>query len=165
MWNPLPCFNLNKFFIATGRLLCRFCVLFLLAGCGEQQHASVRFGLNTAPITLDPRFVTDAVSSRICRLLYRRLVDFDDHYQAVPALAEWQVISSTHYRFRLGSRGREFHNGTRLDAGDVKATFDFILDNNNASPHRGTLTQIAAIRVLDDDTLDFHLNRPDLLFP
>ena len=125
----------------------------------------LRFGLASAPVTLDPRFATDATSTRINRLLYARLVDFDARLMPAPALADWQRLSPIHYRFRLGEQGRQFHDGSRLTAHDVKATYDFILDPANASPHRASLTLIASIEVIDDDTLDFHLSRADVLFP
>jgi peptide/nickel transport system substrate-binding protein len=122
-------------------------------------------GLASAPTNLDPRFATDAASSRINRLLYRQLVDFDDSGMAIPSLARWQVISPKHYRFTLGKGGRAFHHGRRLTAGDVKATYDFVLDPTNGSPHRGALTLIERIEVVDEERVDFHLHRPDPLFP
>ena len=125
----------------------------------------LRFGLASAPVTLDPRFATDATSTRVNRLLYARLVDFDARLMPVPALADWERLSPTHYRFRLRDHGREFHDGSRLTARDVKATYDFILDPANASPHRASLSLIAAIEVIDEDTVDFHLSRADVLFP
>ena len=48
---------------------------------------------------------------------------------------------------------------------DVHATYEFILDPANASPHRGSLDVIASIQVIDDDTIDFLLSAPDPLFP
>ncbi len=137
----------------------------LLSGCTRAPDDTLRFGLASAPVTLDPRFATDATSTRINRLLYARLVDFDERLMPVPALADWQRLSPTHYRFRLGDTGREFHDGSRLTARDVKATYDFILDPANASPHRASLTLIERIEVIDGDTLDFHLSRADVLFP
>ena len=50
----------------------------------------MRFGLSSAPTNLDPRYATDAASARINRLIYRRLVDFDDQGQVVASL----VVSS-----------------------------------------------------------------------
>ena len=125
----------------------------------------LRFGLASAPVTLDPRFATDATSTRINRLLYARLVDFDAHLMPVPALAHWERLAPDRYRFHLGETGRRFHDGSRLTARDVKATYDFVLDPANASPHRASLSLIAAIEVRDEDTLDFRLTRPDPLFP
>lgn len=136
-----------------------------LTACSAPSKDVLRFGLASAPVTLDPRFATDAASSRINRLLYRRLVDFDAAARPVPSLATWEMVSPKHYRFTLGKEGREFHDGSRLTAHDVKATYDFILDAKNASPHRATLAMIADIKAPGDDTIDFSLNKPDALFP
>jgi len=137
----------------------------LLGGCARAPDEVLRFGLASAPVTLDPRFATDATSTRINRLLYARLVDFDARLMPVPALADWQRLSPTHYRFHLRDAGREFHDGSRLTARDVKATYDFILDPANASPHRASLSLIESIEAVDEDTVDFHLKRADVLFP
>ncbi len=137
----------------------------LLAACGSHAHPALRFGLASAPVTLDPRFATDAASSRIDRLLYRQLVDFDDSLRPVPDLADWRQLTPNHYRFVLGKAGRRFHDGTPLTARDVKATYDFILDPAKASPHRAGLATIRDIVVVDDDTVDFYLTEPDPLFP
>ncbi|MGH8119071.1 MAG: ABC transporter substrate-binding protein [Gammaproteobacteria bacterium] len=125
----------------------------------------IRFGFSAAPVTLDPRYATDAISQRINRLLYRRLVDFDEHYRVVPTLAVWQQFAPLHYRFTLGVQGRTFHTGKRLSAEDVKATYESVLDIAGGSPHRTTLTNIRKIEVIDADTVDFHLGRMDPLFP
>ncbi|NOY61614.1 MAG: ABC transporter substrate-binding protein [Gammaproteobacteria bacterium] len=145
-------------------------LLFLLVSCltscnNDTSHDSLRFGLASAPITLDPRFATDAVSARINRLLYRRLVDFDSVSLPVPELASWEVVTARHYRFTLGEAGRQFVNGQRLIAADVKATYDSILDEKNASPHRGALALISRIDAPDDNTVDFYLTKEDMLFP
>jgi peptide/nickel transport system substrate-binding protein len=137
----------------------------ILAGCGAPSHTMLRFGLASAPVSLDPRFATDAASERINRLLYRQLVDFDAAFHPVPDLATWRQLAPDHYRFVLGRAGRRFHDGSRLTAADVKATYDFILDASHASPHRATLDMVRDIRVVDEDTVDFYLNKPDPLFP
>ncbi|VAX09836.1 Dipeptide-binding ABC transporter, periplasmic substrate-binding component (TC 3.A.1.5.2) [hydrothermal vent metagenome] len=122
-------------------------------------------GLATAPANLDPRYATDATSTRINRLLYRQLVDFDNSSRPVPALAEWQRVTPIHYRFTLQIIDRAFHNGDRLTSADVKATYDYILDQDNASPHRSVLSMIERIEVDGEDQIDFYLNRADALFP
>lgn len=127
--------------------------------------ALIRFGLSAAPITLDPRYATDAESHRLCRLLYRSLTDFHGNYRPRPALASWRQIGPRHYRFTLGDTGRRFHNGAWLDSDDVKATYEAILHGAPLSAHRGALQGIAAIRLPDQDTVDFILRAPDPLFP
>lgn len=137
----------------------------LLAGCGDAGPDAFRFGLKSTPITLDPRFATDAASTRINRLLYRQLVDFDEQFKPLPSLAGWSQLSPQHYRFVLGDSGRVFSDGTRLNAEDVAATYEFVLRESNGSPHRGTIKHIERIEVIDGDTLDFILSKPDALFP
>jgi peptide/nickel transport system substrate-binding protein len=112
---------------------------------------------------LDPRYATDATSARVNRLLYEQLVDFDSTAQPVPALAEWRIIAPAHYRFQL--RPAHFHNGDPVTARDVRATYEYILDRANASPHRATLANLARIEVIDEATVDFHLRAADALFP
>ncbi len=145
-------------------LILVFC-LGLLVGCNPESSQAIRFGLASAPINLDPRFATDAASERINRLIYSRLVDFDEASRPLPALASWQLVAPGKYRFRLGKTGRKFHNGTALDADDVVATYRSILDADMASPHRKTLSIIKTVRAIDADTIDFELTRPDSLFP
>ncbi|MCI0401138.1 MAG: ABC transporter substrate-binding protein [Gammaproteobacteria bacterium] len=137
----------------------------IVGGCADPRTENIRFGMAAAPVTLDPRFATDAASYRINRLLYRRLVDFNAAEQPVPALATWQRLSPAHYRFTLGGDARVFHDGRRLTSIDVKGTYDSVLEPATGSPHRGSLTVIERIEVLDNDTLDFYLRKPDPLFP
>jgi peptide/nickel transport system substrate-binding protein len=141
------------------------CLLVLLAACAEPDNGAIRLGLSAAPITLDPRYATDATSYRISRLLYASLVDFDDDYRFVPSLATWQQRSPTEWVFTLGDHGRTFHDGERLTAADVKATYESVLDRSNGSPHRGSLAMIAAVRAEGEDHVVFELSRPDALFP
>jgi len=136
-----------------------------LAACTQPPDATIRFGLASAPANLDPRYATDAASARINRLLYRRLVDFDAHVRPVPVLADWEQVTPRHYRFRLRPGRAPFHDGSPLTAQDVAATYRSILAPGRASPHATTLRLIERIEVLDADTLDFHIDRPDPLFP
>ena len=137
----------------------------LVAGCSRPEHAHIRLGVANRITTLDPRYATDAVSSRVDRLLYQRLVDFDAHQQPVPALARWERLGPRRYRFRLIEPRPRYDDGHRLDAEDVRATYASVLDPATASPHRGTLALVREIRVVDGRTIDFLLSRADPLFP
>jgi peptide/nickel transport system substrate-binding protein len=154
MWRSIK-YSLSSIFIALA-----------LSACSTNGPDDViRMGLTTAPTNLDPRFATDAISSRINRLLYRQLVAFDPTGMPVPSLASWEQLTPTHYRFTLLNGGRSFHHGRKLIATDVKATFDSILDPATASPHRSTINVIQNISVKGDDRIDFFLKHPDSLFP
>lgn len=162
----------TKLFFALGRLISQSNAWFivvaclLLVSCGSSvSHDAIRFGLASAPITLDPRYATDAISSRLNRLLYQQLVDFNEASRPIPSLASWQKLSPKHFRFKLRNDRRKFHDGSRLTSVDVKATYDSILDKSTASPHRSTLHMLENVEVVDDDRIDFFLNQPDPLFP
>lgn len=152
-------------YVFTRQFISTLCLLLVLTGCEKPVDSTIRFGLASAPISLDPRYATDATSARINRLLYQRLVDFDEEFKPTASLADWQVISPNHYRFHLRENRQSFVNGQPLTTGDVKATYDYILEPENASPHRGSLNMIKEIRIIDNETIDFYLQRPDPLFP
>ncbi len=135
-----------------------------LVGCGSPPPEGLRFAIANAPVTLDPRFSTDATSARINRLIYQQLIDFDEANRAVPALAQWQQLGERHYRFKL-TGDPHFHTGMPLQAADVLATYQSVIDPDTASPHRATLMLIESMAVIDERTIDFHLNKSDPLFP
>lgn len=143
-------------------------LLLLPWGCAvEPEPAVIRMGLASVPVNLDPRFATDAASSRVNRLLYRRLVEFDAADRPVPGLAEWERLAPAHYRFRLRATGAalQFSHGRRLTSADVHATLASLLDPATGSPYRTQLNPIERIEVVDAERIDFHLSRPDPLFP
>jgi len=146
----------------VGLTLCWLCVF--LSACQSPDSEAIRFGLDTEPANLDPRFATDAVSARLLRLVFRQLVRFNEAFEVEPDLARWHVLTGLHYRFTLGRQGRLFHDGSRLQAADVKATFDFILNQANQSPLRAGLESIERIVVIDADTVDFYLGEVDPFF-
>ncbi len=149
------------------RLILYGIVLLSLVACSQAQDDAIRFGIASAASNLDPRLATDATSSRVLRLLYRRLVDFDEQSRPIPDLAHWEMLTPTRYRFTLtsGDEGRWFHDGSRLRAEDVAATYESLLDPSLASPHRGSLALIERMEVLDENRLDFVLRQADPLFP
>jgi peptide/nickel transport system substrate-binding protein len=147
------------------RLLACFLLSLCISACTQPPDNIIRFGLASAPANLDPRYATDATSARINRLLYRRLVNFDEQLRPVPALATWEQLAPLHYRFHLNTGHSGFHDGTALNAADVAATYRSILAPDSGSPHAGTLQLIREIAVLDEATLDFRLHRPDPAFP
>jgi peptide/nickel transport system substrate-binding protein len=169
MLNLLPCLPERENKRMSGKqrnfVFYLFISLLLTSACSQEKDDAIRFGLESAPVTLDPRFSTDAASYRITRLIYRSLVDFDDNFQFIPDLADWEMLDPKHYRFTLGNAGRRFHHGERLTASDVKATYDHVLEISNASPHRGSIEVIESIEVVDEDTVDFILQHADPLFP
>ena len=140
----------------------------LLAGCDPAAIAAdpvIRMGLVQPPSSLDPRYATDAISSRLCRLIYRGLVDFDDQLMPVPDLATWQLLTPNHYRFELVTAVPDFSDGQPLTSADVVATYRSVMAPGSRSAHGANLSGVDRIEVVDARTIDFHLKKPDPLFP
>ncbi|GKT12302.1 MAG: peptide/nickel transport system substrate-binding protein [Thiomicrorhabdus sp.] len=138
--------------------------LFSLSGCGREENAQIiRVGITSRPRMLDPRKATDALSSRINRLIYRQLIDFDESFQPIPDLASWQQLSPTHYRFTL-NEFPNFHHGRALSVHDVVATYQSVLDPDFGSAHKGSLKGIKEIVAVNDQQIDFILSAEDALF-
>ncbi|MEM7467958.1 MAG: ABC transporter substrate-binding protein [Pseudomonadota bacterium] len=133
-------------------------------GCEREAPEQIRFGLSSGIVTLDPRFVTDATSSRLCRLIYDQLVKFDESFRPIPSLADWELESPTQYVFTLLG-DKQFHDGRLLTALDVAATYESILEPQTASPHRSSLDLIEEISTRGDKQIVFKLKRSEPLFP
>ncbi|MBK5968561.1 peptide ABC transporter substrate-binding protein [Thiorhodovibrio winogradskyi] len=145
--------------------ICALALLLTACGGPVDSEGMLRFGIANSARNLDPRHATDATSERVNHLLYRALVDFDDSGRPVPGLASWEQLSDRRYRFVLGQDGRDFSDGSRLNARDVAATYRSLVDPATGSPHGAQLALIDDIQVLDNDRLEFLLSRADPLFP
>jgi peptide/nickel transport system substrate-binding protein len=117
-------------------------------------------GIESAPTDLDPRFATDAGSSRIDDLVFRSLTKRDEHRRHVPDLATaWRFDDSRTLSFDL-RRNVRFSDGTPLTASDVRATYESVLDAATGSPKRGDLAFVEAVDAPDEHTVRFHLRGP-----
>ena len=144
-------------------------LLQLLTACQKtpDQLADIRFAIAQAPLNLDPRYATDAASERVNRLIYQPLVDFDAASQPTPVLAAGVAVSDTEYTFTL-QKNVTFHNGDVLTAQDVKATYDSFLSNSpfylKDSPHSAEFSNIASIKIENNNTVLFTLKQADKHF-
>lgn len=132
----------------------------VLAAC-HSGHApnTLVFAVAQVPLNLDPRYATDAASERVNRLIYQRLVEFDNASHEVAGLASWQQLDALHYRFHL-LRAPQFHDGQPLTATDVKATYESLLTLKD-SPHTAEFRHIRQITTPDAKTVDFTLVHAD----
>jgi len=138
-------------------------LLFLLAGCqaNEQEVGLLRVGLAQMPITLDPRFATDAASVRVQELVHRGLVKLDDSFNIRADLAErWEHPEPLLWRFYLKS-GVHFSDGSDVDAADVVATLSAVLDTKLASPLKAGFASIESVTAENHDVVVIRLNRAD----
>ncbi len=138
-------------------------LLLLLAACqpAEREPGLLRVGLAQMPITLDPRFATDAASVRVQELIHRGLTRLDEHFNAQGDLAErWQHPEPLLWRFYL-KPGISFSDGAPLRAADVAATLNAVLDAKLASPLKGGFAALVSARADGERVVVIRLRRPD----
>jgi len=143
-------------------------VLAILTGCeaGQQPDSSlpsglVRVGMAQMPITLDPRFATDAASARVQEFVHRGLIKLDEHFNAQGDVAErWDQTAPLQWRFYLKS-GIRFSDGALLQAADVVATLNAVLDAKLASPLTASFAAIASVSAPDSHTVVIQLKKQD----
>ena len=138
-----------------------------LSGCGEEhslKNDAIVVGIGTNPTQLDPRLSQDAISSKVQRFIFSRLISNDHEGRIVLELAEkWERPTPLVHRFEL-RRGVRFHNGEPLTSSDVKYTFDSIRDPALASPKAAGLNELARIETPTPHRVVFHLKEPSASF-
>lgn len=143
--------------------MCGSALSWALIGCRSAPPLPpgyISVGLEDGPITLDPRFATDATASQVGDLLYDGLTRLDDQSRRLPQLARsWDIPDPQTYIFHL-QEGFQFSNGRPVTAADVAATYDAVRDPRTHSPKQQGLQAIAAIEVLDTLTVRFRLHYP-----
>lgn len=131
--------------------------LVALAGCGhyriDRSPGAIQVDIETSPTSTDPRFATDATSSRINELIFDSLVKTDRNGQFVGHLADRiERPSPTEIVFHL-KHGVRFSDGRELTARDVIFTYDSILAPESMSPKRAGIEQLKSIDAPDDYTV------------
>ncbi len=147
------------------RLRCHTVValsLLLAFGCSQPapEPGIITVAMYTSVNSLDPRYATDAVSSRAHRLIFNSLLNLDNNMRLAPELAEtWESADYQTYVFKLRG-GVRFHDGHELTSDDVVYTFNSILDPKSSSPIRGAVRLVDSVRALDQATVEFRLTEP-----
>jgi len=147
-------------FSFTSLLLVALLVLTSCSRTVSSEPGVVNFLIESMPTNLDPRIGSDGPSERIDSLLFDGLVEFDA--QRIPRgdLAEtWEMPDSLTYVFHLRP-GVKFHDGRLLNSGDVKYTFDSIMNGSVVTSKRGTLRLVKSIETPDAATVIIHLSEP-----
>lgn len=117
-------------------------------------------GLESSPTHLDPRYATDANSTRIGALIFNSLTRTDRNGNPQPDLAErWELLDPRTYLFHL-KKGITFHNGQPFTAADVEYTYRSILDIHNRSPKRSSLQFLDSVDQVGPYQIRFRLTEP-----
>lgn len=138
--------------------------LLLLAACVRPGTAApagyIQVDIETSPTSLDPRFATDAISSRLEQLVFDSLVKLDASGKFTGSLAEnVERPSPAELVFHL-RRGVRFADGRELTARDVKFTYDSVLDPRSLSPKRAGTQALETVEAIDDYTVRMTTSKP-----
>lgn len=135
----------------------------MAAGAAAQAETDIVVGLQLEPPHLDP---TSAAAGAIDQVLYSNVFEgltrFGPDGSVTPGLAEsWEISEDgTVYTFRLHD-GVTFHDGTAMDAKDVKFTLDRARDGTSQNAQKALFAGIESVEAVDELTVKVTLTKPD----
>ena len=148
------------------RLACAS-VFALTAGIGAAQAKSdITVAMQLEPPHLDPTSAAaQAIDSVVYSNVFEGLTRFMGDGSIVPGLAEsWEISEDgTVYTFRLHG-GVTFHDGTTMDAEDVKFSLDRARAEDSANAQKALFAGISDVSVVDPLTVKVTLKEPNGLF-
>ncbi len=115
----------------------------------------LQLAVDGSPAGLDPHLITAFNSAQIVSgPIYEGLTAIDKDLRVVPALARsWQVSGDGKtYTFKLVD-GATFHDGSKLEAADVVASFNRVLSKDIASPLASRLAALDEATAPDASTV------------
>ena len=136
--------------------------LALTAGAGVAQD-SITIAMQLEPPNLDPTGgAAEAIDSVVYLNIFEGLTRFTSDGSVVPNLAEsWEISGDgLTYTFHLHD-GVTFHDGTAMDAGDVKFSLDRARAAESTNAQKGLFAQIGDVAVIDLLTVQVTLAQPD----
>jgi len=136
------------------------------AAAGNAKKGGVlKVGVQGDPVALDPHSTSLTATNHIVEHIYGRLVTIDATLSPKPDLAEsWEIApDGLVYTFKL-RKGVKFHNGQTLVAGDVKYSYERVLDPKTKSTSTAGLSSIDKIETPDDGTVKITLKKPNAAF-
>ena len=116
---------------------------------GQGASDTLTFATTALPAGIDPHIDSADIWQRRKPLFYETLVWVDYDLRPQPMLAEdWEQRSETEWVFKI-REDVKFHNGQKMDAEDVKFSYDRILDPSIGSGGTANLSVVDSIEVLD----------------
>lgn len=138
-------------------------VLALTATSAMAQKTDITVGMQLEPPHLDP---TSAAAGAIDSVLYSNVFEgltrFGPDGSVGPGLAQsWEISEDGKtYTFTLAS-GVKFHDGTTMDAEDVKFSLDRARAENSANAQKALFAGITSVEATDPTTVTVTLANPD----
>lgn len=125
---------------------------------------TLRFGLSAFPPNLHPFEYTGTAALTVKLTMHRGLLAYDADGELRPELAsEWEQLDASTYRFVLSPDAR-FHDGSPVEAEDVKWSFEWIAAPESTAHLRLDFQAISAIEVEGADAVTIRLREPSVTF-
>ncbi len=140
-------------------------LLALTAGMATAQD-SITVAIQLEPPNLDPTGgAAQAIDSVLYSNVFEGLTRFMADGSVVPGLAQsWQISDDgTVYTFTLHD-GVTFHDGTTMDANDVKFSLDRARAEDSTNAQKGLFAGITDVTVVDPLTVQVTLDGPNGMF-
>ena len=142
--------------------------LAMIVATGAMAKSDITLAMQLEPPHLDP---TSAAAGAIDSVLYSNVFEgltrFASDGSIIPGLAQSWVISDggMTYTFKL-AEGVTFHDGTTMDAEDVKFSLDRARAEDSANAQKALFASIADVEAVDASTVKITLSAPNgsLLF-
>ncbi|MFT6090074.1 ABC transporter substrate-binding protein [Sulfitobacter sp.] len=138
------------------------CAAALMAG-GAAAKSDITVAMQLEPPHLDP---TSAAAGAIDSVLYSNVFEgltrFMGDGSVVPGLAKsWEISEDgLTYLFHLQDNVT-FHDGTTMDANDVKFSLDRINAQDSANAQKALFSAISEVNVIDPKTVEIKLSAPN----
>ncbi len=128
---------------------------------GPRYGGTLRAGMQTDPVGLDPHLTTATSSRNMMENVYDTLVFYSADGRFVPGLAEsWKASQDgLVWTFNL-RRNVKFHNGRPMTAEDVVYTINRIRDPRTRAPRAGDFADVESVSAPDPYTAVFKLKKP-----
>ncbi|MFC3612696.1 ABC transporter substrate-binding protein [Lutimaribacter marinistellae] len=126
-------------------------------------QTNITIAMQLEPPHLDPTSAAaQAIDSVVYTNIFEGLTRFMGDGSVVPGLAEsWEISEDgTQYTFAL-REGVTFHDGSSMDAEDVKFSLDRALAEDSANAQKALFSGIDTVEVLDPQTVKIMLKEPD----
>lgn len=147
----------------TLTLLLALFLCFGLVGTVVASSDTLVIGSGGEAVGLDPRLDTDVPSFERINVILEPLATISLEMEVVPRLATGWEFSDDSLTITFHLReGVYWHDGEPFTAEDVKYTYEWILDGDNAAPNRGLYTDIVEIEIETDHLVHFHLSNPNV---
>ncbi len=153
---------------ALRSLLVGAAALAISAGAAFAAKTTITVGQQLEPPHLDPTSdAAGAIDQVTYANIFEGLTRFTSTGTIVPALAEsWEISEDgLTYTFHLHD-GVKFHDGTTMDANDVKFSLDRARGPDSKNAQKALFVSIAEVNVIDPLTVEIRLSEPNgnLLF-